>query len=288
MRISQLFHWSSVTPAMRDGMRYRAFLSYRREDLRQAVWLQGALERFRTPRIGTSGLHGPVPARLGRIFHDRDDARTADDIETLIAHELKRSEQLIVLCTPGAVAPEAWVPREIELFRNQRPGAPIHAVTGKGEPPAVLPRPLLRPGADGEPVMPLAADLRKRSGDGKRRALASWWRESSESKSMICGSGLIWTARHHRRRPRTRCARWCRAPTWRAWSFRAARSLVMNRDLIRVCLHRRRIDPPWSLLHAVRICVFFTLARMISSTQDRQWYSAVAAKYRREEDIWNL
>lgn len=155
-------------------MRYRAFLSYRSEDLRQAVWLQSALERFRTPRalIGTSGLYGPVPARLGRIFRDRDEARTADDIETLIAHELKRSEQLIVLCTPGAVAPGSWVPREIELFRNQRPGAPIHAVIGKGEPPAVFPQPLLRPRADGERAMPLAADLRKRGGDGKRRALA--------------------------------------------------------------------------------------------------------------------
>src|SRR5690348_6701677 len=116
---------------------YRAFLSYRGADVEQAAWLHRKLEQYVVPRalVGTRGEHGVIGKRLGRIFRDRDEASSAERIEQLIATELARSQQLIVLCTPNAVAAGSWVPREIELFRKVRPGGPIHAVIGSGNPP---------------------------------------------------------------------------------------------------------------------------------------------------------
>lgn len=142
--------------------KYRAFLSYRNADVRQAEWLHKTLEGYVVPRalVGTLGEHGVVPRRLGRIFRDRDEARSAEDIETVISHELSQSQHLIVLCTPSAVAPQSWMVREIELFRARRPDGAIHAVIGSGVPPACFPRPLLKTTSDGRAEAPLAADLR--------------------------------------------------------------------------------------------------------------------------------
>lgn len=148
--------------------KYKAFLSYRNADSRQAAWLHKTLEEYVVPRslAGTAGDHGVVPKRLGRIFRDRDESRSAEDIETVIAHELSLSEQLIVLCTPNAAAPESWVPREIEMFRARRPGGRIHAVIGAGDPPACFPRPLLRTTPEGRVEAPFAADIRSARGGG--------------------------------------------------------------------------------------------------------------------------
>ncbi|MEM7205217.1 MAG: SUMF1/EgtB/PvdO family nonheme iron enzyme [Planctomycetota bacterium] len=151
----------------RREFRYTAFLSYRTADRRQARWLHRSLEGFRVPRdlIGKEGELGRVPDRVGRVFRDRDEARTAADIETVIAAELAASEHLIVLCTPRATEPGSWVGREISLFRKQRPGGRILAVIGDGEPPACFP-PELTSSASGDRVQPLAADLRPRKKGG--------------------------------------------------------------------------------------------------------------------------
>lgn len=156
--------------------KYLAFLSYRNLDVRVATWLHSRLESYVVPRalVGQRGDHGVVPRRLGRIFRDRDEARTAEDIETVIAHELARSQHLIVLCSPAAVAPGSWVPREIALFRARNPDGPIHAVIADGEPPGCFPEPLLRMRPDGSVDAPLAADLRSRKQggyDGREKAL---------------------------------------------------------------------------------------------------------------------
>lgn len=159
---------SSRSSHLPDGLRYRAFLSYRTSDRHLAVRLHRALEQYRVPKalVGKPGDHGPVPSRIGAIFRDRDDARTSEDIENLIAYELSKSQQLIVLCTPAACAPESWVHREIEIFRQSRPGAPIHAVIGAGEPPACFPKALLKEDSAGQIQTPLAADMRPGSKGG--------------------------------------------------------------------------------------------------------------------------
>jgi Thoeris protein ThsB, TIR-like domain len=117
---------------------YKAFLSYRASDAKQAEWLHRVLEQYVAPQalVGTRGDYGVVPRRLGRIFRDRDEARSSEHIEKVIGDELSRSQHLIVLCTPNAVAPDSWVPREIALFRERRPDGVIHAVIGSGVPPA--------------------------------------------------------------------------------------------------------------------------------------------------------
>src|ERR1700732_3583775 len=57
-----------------EGFRYRAFLSYRTLDRKQAERLHRKLERYRVPRslLGRRGELGVVPARVGRIFLDRE------------------------------------------------------------------------------------------------------------------------------------------------------------------------------------------------------------------------
>ena len=99
--------------------------------------------------VGTRGDYGVIPRRRGRIYRDRDEARSAERIERVIAEELSESQHLIVLCTPHAVAPGSWVPREIALFRERRPDGSIHAASGGGTPPEVFPRELLAPTGDG-------------------------------------------------------------------------------------------------------------------------------------------
>jgi hypothetical protein len=65
--------------------KYKAFLSYRNADSRQAAWLHKVLERYVVPRslAGTAGEHGPIPKHLvvgteetpenngARVFMDR-------------------------------------------------------------------------------------------------------------------------------------------------------------------------------------------------------------------------
>jgi formylglycine-generating enzyme required for sulfatase activity len=158
-----------------DGLRYRAFLSYRTSDKKQAEWLHRKIENYRVPRqlIGKEGRHGMIPERVGPIFRDRDDARAAHDIETIITYELSRSLHLIVLCSPRTREKESWVGREIEIFKQQRTDAEIYAVIGDGEPPNCFPNQLISQDENGIFCQPLAADLRhkKKGGDGKNKAV---------------------------------------------------------------------------------------------------------------------
>jgi WD40 repeat protein len=157
------------------SFRYRAFLSYRSTDQNAAGRFYERLERYRVPKelIKKPCDFGTVPPVVGRIFRDREEFRTAEDIETIISQELSKSQQLIVFCTPRAIEPQAWVGREIELFRMRRPDGRIHAVIGDGEPPACFPLQLFRVTPEGKLSPPLAADLRprKKGGDGEARAL---------------------------------------------------------------------------------------------------------------------
>lgn len=159
-----------------DRFRYRAFLSYRSTDKELAEWLHKKIEGYRVPRdlVGKSGEFGKIPERVGRVFRDRDEARTATDIETVIADELSNSQHLVVLCTPHTTETDSWVSREIQLFRKLRSTNHIHAVIGDGNPPDCFPGALISYKPDGSICLPLAADLRSKSRggqDGKHKAL---------------------------------------------------------------------------------------------------------------------
>lgn len=195
-----------------DPFRYRAFLSYRTADEKLAKRLHEKLERYRIPKdlIGKTGERGPVPRQVGRVFRDREEVRTSEDIETIIAQELSKAQDLIVFCTPRAVEPHAWVGREIEIFRDRRPDGKIHAVLGDGEPPGCFPPQLLAQTPDGRVRQPLAADLRpRRKGgqDGESRAIVKlvaglvgiafddlWKRELRRTRQRHMALGIAFSA----------------------------------------------------------------------------------------------
>lgn len=121
---------------LRPG-RYRAFISYSSHDERWAAWLQRALETYRVPSrlVGTLTKFGPVPARLAPIFRDRSDLASATDLGSHIEEALGESDNLIVVCSPHAVA-SRWVNEEIETFQRQGHGRRIHCLIVAGEPSA--------------------------------------------------------------------------------------------------------------------------------------------------------
>ncbi|MCI4568056.1 TIR domain-containing protein [Lysobacter sp. CFH 32150] len=162
-------------------MRYRAFLSYSHADAHWARWLLRRLEGYRVPSrlVGTPGIDGPIPARLGAMFRDRDELPSAGDLSTTIRSALDDSATLVVICSPAA-AQSQWVNAEVEAFRSSGRGARVLCFVVAGDPtsrgsgkhdPALgcFPPALLQADANGVQREPLAADAR-REGDGRERA----------------------------------------------------------------------------------------------------------------------
>jgi len=159
-----------------NPVRYRAFLSYSHNDAHWARWLLRRLESYRVPSrlVGTPGIDGPIPARLGAMFRDRDELPSAGDLSTTIRSALDDSATLVVICSPAA-AQSQWVNAEVEAFRSSGRGARALCFVVAGDPssrdPALdcFPPALLQADADGVQREPLAADAR-REGDGRERA----------------------------------------------------------------------------------------------------------------------
>lgn len=157
-------------------MRFRAFLSYSHADAAWARWLLRRLETYRVPSrlVGTSGAHGEIGRRLGTFFRDREELPTAGDLGATIREALADSAALIVIASPAA-ARSRWVNAEVEAFQASGRGDRVLCFVVAGVPgsadPALqcFPPALLRPGADGAPCEPLAADARP-NGDGRERA----------------------------------------------------------------------------------------------------------------------
>jgi hypothetical protein len=153
-------------------VRYRAFLSYSHVDAQWARWLLRKLESYRVPErlVGTPGRDGPIPARLGAMFRDRDELPTAGDLSSTIREAIESSGALIVLCSPAA-AQSRWVDAEVQAFLASGRGDQVLCCVVDGDPSRgdCFPPSLLAPDAEGRVREPLAADARK-DGDGKERA----------------------------------------------------------------------------------------------------------------------
>ena len=149
-------------------------MSYCHADQAWAAWLHKSLESYRVPKrlVGTTGLHGVVPAKLAPIFRDRDELSSASDLSGKIKDALAASESLLVICSPAS-AGSTWVNEEIRYFRSLGRKR-IYCVIVDGEPQAsdlqqaCFPAALLEC-ADQHSVEPLAADVRKQA-DGKSLA----------------------------------------------------------------------------------------------------------------------
>jgi len=118
------------------------------------------------------------------VFRDRDELHAGADLKSSVQDALSRSRWLIVVCTPDA-ARSPWVNREIIEFKRLRGERHVLALIVRGEPfasdmpgreaeecfPPALRRALTPEGvAEGEPLEPIAADMRKH-GDGPQRAM---------------------------------------------------------------------------------------------------------------------
>jgi tetratricopeptide (TPR) repeat protein len=170
----------------RPDLRYWAFLSYSHHDKLVARRLQRQLETYRLPRrlVGRETAEGPVPARASPVFRDRDELHAGADLKASVQEALSRSRWLIVVCTPDS-ARSPWVNREIIEFKRLRGERHVLALIARGEPfasdmpgreaeecfPPALRRALTADGLpEGEPLEPIAADMRKQ-GDGAQRAV---------------------------------------------------------------------------------------------------------------------
>jgi tetratricopeptide (TPR) repeat protein len=145
---------------------FRAFVSYCHADRAFAAWLQRRLETYRLPRRlagQVEPLPGQAPGRIGPVFRDRPDLSAAQDLSQAVRDAIARSSALVVVASPDA-ASSVWVAREIDLFRELHPKAPVLVALARGEPRDALPEALRRDDRE-----PLCADFRK-EGDGKRLA----------------------------------------------------------------------------------------------------------------------
>ncbi len=154
---------------MKNKHKYKAYVSYSHRDSRWATWLHRALESYRIPRklVGTKAGSGEVPARIRPVFRDRDDLSSASDLGHTVQHALSDSENMIVVCSPDAVASH-WVNEEIRQFARLGKQDRIFCVIVDGEPPGVETASTCFPAALAEIGLqePLAADVRKWA-DGK-------------------------------------------------------------------------------------------------------------------------
>ena len=163
--------------------RYWAFISYSHRDEKVAAWLHRSIEHYRVPRyfLGRDAPGGRVPRRLFPVFRDREEMASSSSLTDEIHTALAESRNLIVVCTPHA-AVSRWVNQEILTFQELGRKDRVFCLIADGEPNAAN-RPesgelecfpaSLRSGAPsaahGDPVEPIAADIRKRK-DGKRNA----------------------------------------------------------------------------------------------------------------------
>lgn len=102
-----------------EARRYGAFVSYSHSDEGIARWLHRRLENYRTPKplIGRDGRYGPVRARIGKVFRDREEFAAGGNLTDEIEAALREAEALIVLCSPAARG-SVYVNAEIEYFKK--------------------------------------------------------------------------------------------------------------------------------------------------------------------------
>ncbi|WP_417457910.1 TIR domain-containing protein [Kordiimonas sp.] len=161
-----------------NEFQYKAFISYSHKDDKFSSWLLRALEGYRLPSHVRKKI--AAPAKLGRIFRDRDELPATGHMTDRIFEALEASEYLIVVCSPAS-AKSKLVNREIAEFKRIRGDGNILCVIIDGIPfasnpddecfPETLKLKFTEEGKQsGFAAEGLAADARE-EGDGERQAL---------------------------------------------------------------------------------------------------------------------
>ncbi len=164
---------------MKSKKNYRAFISYSHADEKWASWLHRALETYKVPKhlVGQQTPIGEVPAKLGKVFRDREELASSSSLGTELTNALESSACQIVICSPNA-AKSHWTNEEILTYKRLGREDRIFCLIVDGEPGSqhaeCFPPALnFKMGDDGEltdiPAEPIAADARPH-GDGKPNA----------------------------------------------------------------------------------------------------------------------
>ena len=125
------------------GRHYAVFLSYRHADNKEqgrqwATWLHQALEGYEIPAdlVGTKNSKGDlIPGSLYPVFRDEEELPADSDLTRNIRRALEKSDLMVVLCSPRAVA-SRFVAEEIRYFKELGKADRILAFMIDGEPNA--------------------------------------------------------------------------------------------------------------------------------------------------------
>lgn len=101
---------------MNEAKKYYAFISYKREDKRQAMWLQHKLEYYKVP-LWARKKNIDLPKKIRPIFRDVTDL-SGGVLEKAIQEGLHNSRYLIVICSPSS-ANSTWVGKEVQTFIDE-------------------------------------------------------------------------------------------------------------------------------------------------------------------------
>ena len=98
---------------MEQPKEYHAFISYKREDIKEAKRLQNALEYYRLPNHLRQN-NPELPEYVRPVFRDMTDLEVGE-LSALIHEGLEQSHFLIVVCSPRS-ATSKWVNDEVDYF----------------------------------------------------------------------------------------------------------------------------------------------------------------------------
>ena len=98
---------------MEQQKEYYAFISYKRDDKKEAKRLQHALEYYRLPNH-LRQENPELPEYVRPVFRDMTDLEVGE-LSAQIHAGLEQSHFLIVVCSPRAAASK-WVNDEVEYF----------------------------------------------------------------------------------------------------------------------------------------------------------------------------
>lgn len=154
---------------------YEAFISYCHDEvsIQAAEKIQKMIERYKIPK-SVQKLSGKT--KMGKVFRDREELASSNDMEVHLKEALDHSEYLIVLLSPN-VPKSVWVNREIELFLQTHDRDHVLTILVEGDLTESFPE-YLRKGEkfeDGQMKMTsvesLAADIRGKNKKQRKNRL---------------------------------------------------------------------------------------------------------------------